>query len=693
MADIFISYARADRDKIEKLASALEAEGYSVWWDRQIIGGSEFADDIERELATAKAVIVGWSDAGSKSKWVKDEASIAADASKLIAVSLDGADPPIGYRQYHCLDLKSWKGASDEGAFVDVARAAAARIKGETPPAAQFDRDGAQRNPAKVLIAAGTLALAAMAAGWYFINSNANAPTTDIVQEPVTSISEKSIAVLPFKTLSNDESDEYFGKGVAEELLNALAKFPELRVAARTSTFSFEGQDIDLRDIGSQLGVAHVLEGSVRRSGERLRITAQLIRAEDSFHLWSNTYEKGAADIFEIEDEIVRDISRALEVRLGVGAGTGRASGEGVQPLAYEEYLRGLTLWGERDRNPENRLEALKAFQRATGFDPDFADAWAAIGIVGAYSYPFNVAMSAEDFRAMTEEAFDKTLALDPDNAAVHAGLVPWRLGQPDIGAAKSHMERALEIAPNRADTHYMAAIYWMAVGDTNNTDSAFQRAITLDPLNMIMRRTYAIFLSSIGRFEEAFAFNDECRLSQCLGEGFLAYGLYQAIYSGDANRIETWLPYYEKLEAIIATFPDARKPPPMFVMPAAISIATQRPDVDARVHTMRAYLADHLVAEDIGMWGPIVAPMVPADMLLDAIEAVMVSGEFVRTPQNMAPFYGTNPWPEEIIRHPRYRALWAKPGMAELAAARRTNGWEDGLPLPIDGGEGEDTK
>ena len=143
---------------------------------------------------------------------------------------------------------------------------------------------------------------------------------------------ERSIAVLPFVSLSNDDSDGYFGKGIAEELLNALAQFPDLRVAARTSAFSFEGKDIDLREIGEALGVAHVLEGSVRRSGERLRVTAQLIRASDGFHLWSEIFEREVTDIFVIQDEIVGELSRVLQFRLGVGVGAGRASGETTTP-------------------------------------------------------------------------------------------------------------------------------------------------------------------------------------------------------------------------------------------------------------------------------------------------------------------------------------------------------------------------
>ena len=602
----------------------------------------------------------------------------------MIAVSLDGADPPMGFRQYHCLDLSRWKGDAEGAAFQDVARTAAARIRGQAPPPAAFSRDGASRNPGKVLLIAGAAALIAIAGGWFFIAREAPERASASVETPAIQISEDSIAVLPFVALSEDESDQYFGKGVAEELLNALAKFPELKVAARTSAFSFEGKDADIREIADQLGVAHVLEGSVRRSDDRLRITAQLIRAEDGFHLWSDTYEKNAEDIFEIEDEIVREISRTLEIRLGVGAGSGRASGEGVNPRAYDEYLRALTLWGERDRAAGNRPNALKAFQNAAAFDPAFADAWAGIGVVGAYSFPFQFGVTRDELTELTETAFQKALALDPNNAIANAGLVLWSISKPDIDLAEKHLELAVSRSPNRADSHYVAAHYWMVIGDLERATAAFERALALDPLNMMMRRSYASYLSGIGRFDDAFAFNNKCYETRCLAEGFPAHAMFQAIYSDDAQRMQAWLPVYEKLEEFVLKLPPANMPTPMFAMPAAVSITMNRPDREARIAEARAYFEENVVREEIGMWGPILARALPAEAIIDSIESAVDHGALVGSASNVPPFFGTNPWPEEILRHPRYHALWERPGMAKLAAVRRANGWEDGLPLPI---------
>jgi TolB-like protein len=186
-----------------------------------------------------------------------------------------------------------------------------------------------------------------------------------------------SIAVLPFVNMSGDAENEYFSDGISEEILNVLAGIPELQVAARTSSFQFKGQDQDIPLIAQQLGVATVLEGSVRKQGERVRITAQLIAADSGFHLWSETYDRDLTDIFAIQDEIAAAIARALEVHLDVQS----ATGYGTEDLAaYDRYLRGMHLW--RLRTEASLLEAIDSFQSAIDADPEFARAY--VGMAGS---------------------------------------------------------------------------------------------------------------------------------------------------------------------------------------------------------------------------------------------------------------------------------------------------------------------
>ncbi len=293
------------------------------------------------------------------------------------------------------------------------------------------------------------------------------------------------MAVLPFEALSRDDSDAYFGKGIAEELLNSLARFPDLSVVARTSAFALDDAELGAVTVGERLGVAHIVRGSVRRAGERIRVTVQLVRTADGVSLWSNTYESNATDLFAIEDEIVREIARTMQVRLGVGAGAVRSSDAGVAPSAYEQYLQGLALWGDRMRRDDTRARALAAFERAVAFDPDFADAWAGIGIVGAFSAGSPLSRDRTAFKRRTANAFATALRLDENNALAHAGLAFWHVSQSiDIEAARHHLDRAMALAPNAAQTHYAAAAVHRALGDADRALAAYDRAIALDPLN-----------------------------------------------------------------------------------------------------------------------------------------------------------------------------------------------------------------
>jgi TolB-like protein/Tfp pilus assembly protein PilF len=421
MADIFISYARADRERVEKLAAALEAQGYSVWWDRHIAGGAEFSEAIEKELAAAKAVIVVWSADAIKSRWVKDEAVAAADAGKLIPLTIDGAPAPMGFRQFHLIDLSAWKNDASAAPFQDVSRAVKARVSGEhqvAPAAPVLTKALWTEHLLKPvpLAVVGVAVIAVIGAViWMSMRAPSSFATTDqssidrspqdeggVGGEGATANAtqnlhpeeaqravakdgdkvqapEKSIAVLPFADMSAAGDQAYFADGIAEEILNLLAKSSELKVAGRTSSFQFKGRNEDLRDIGKALGVATILEGSLRKSGERVRITAQLIRTSDGFHLWSETYDGDLSDIFALQEEIATAI--AAELRAPLGLDVGALAGERTQNLeAYEHYLAGMAQYAQRG---EALTEAIENFRAAVALDPEFAAAWA--GLANAY--------------------------------------------------------------------------------------------------------------------------------------------------------------------------------------------------------------------------------------------------------------------------------------------------------------------
>ncbi|NOX81414.1 MAG: TIR domain-containing protein [Alphaproteobacteria bacterium] len=411
MADIFISYARADRDRIEKLATALEVEDYSVWWDRHIAGGEEFSDEIEKQLAAAKAVIVVWSAEAIKSRWVKDEAVAAADAGKLIPVTIDGIAAPMGFRQFHLIDLSAWGNKTDSTPFQDLSRALTSTLTGERPAApAPTKTSWTDKFLKPVPLAAMGVAVVAVVGVLLWQGGNPSPsfearPSGLAPQDEGGEISEvntnphpevraeraskdgdnapppeKSIAVLPFADMSAAGDQAYFADGIAEEILNLLAKSPELKVTGRTSSFQFKGRNEDLRVIGKALGVATILEGSLRKAGERVRITAQLIRTSDGFHLWSETYDGDLTDIFALQEEIATAI--AAELRAPLGLDVGALAGERTQNLeAYEHYLAGMAQYAQRG---DALIEAIENLRAAVALDPDFAAAWA--GLANSYT-------------------------------------------------------------------------------------------------------------------------------------------------------------------------------------------------------------------------------------------------------------------------------------------------------------------
>ena len=355
MADVFVSYVSEDRAIAEKISRGLEGAGFSVWWDRHIHGGVGFRKEIDRQLGAAKVVVVLWSAASLDSEWVCDEAQQARDENKLIPLRLDGVQPPLGFRQAQSLDFSGWNGDPTVGAFaalVDSARDFVGRPPTDAPlavlPTAAPKR-GRWRGTRMIVggVAVVSLALAYFGVDKFWLSKPvateqpvaAVAPT---VAPAATAIPEKSIAVLPFTDMSEKKDQEYLADGMAEEIMNLLAQVPDLLVPARTSSFYFKGKQTKIPDIARELGVVNVLEGSIRRSGDHLRVTAQLVRADNGYHLWSETYDRELRDVFKVQDDIANAVVQALQIKL-MGGELSRRKG-GTQNLeAYQLYLRAVS--------------------------------------------------------------------------------------------------------------------------------------------------------------------------------------------------------------------------------------------------------------------------------------------------------------------------------------------------------------
>ena len=319
----------------------------------------------------------------------------------------------------------------------------------------------------------------------------------------------ESIAVLPFVNMTGDAEDEYLADGMAEELLNALVRIEGLKVASRTSAFAFKGSAIDARAIGDSLGVETVLEGSVRRSDQVLRVTAQLIDASDGFHLWSETYDRAPADLLEIQDDLTEQIVAALSVQLGsdaADAATGVASRGTRSPEAFDHYLQGRHFWNKR--YPEDMRIAVGLFEEAIEADSTFGVAYAAIA--ETYAVP---AGWGDDPRASMDEA-DRyarmALAIDPTLAQAHASL-GWTamFRDLDLATSEQHFVRALELDPEYPTTYQWYSEILAATDRRAEAVRMVRAAESLDP-TYIIRYNVARILYLTGRYEDAVRKADE---------------------------------------------------------------------------------------------------------------------------------------------------------------------------------------
>jgi adenylate cyclase len=298
---------------------------------------------------------------------------------------------------------------------------------------------------------------------------SASIPPATASRAASTAAAGPSIAVLPFVDMSASRDNEYFSDGLTEELLNSLAKIRTLKVAGRTSSFAYKGKDVDLRVIGKALGVAHVLEGSVRKAGNRLRITAQLVSAADGYHLWSETYDRDMTDVFAIQSDIAEQVAQAMQVTL-LGEDRARMQAGGTtDPEAHNDYLRGRYFMNLGSREDTLR-KAVASFEKALARDPDYAQAW--IGLGGTWAWIMaNGWSSVEESRSHIQRAAD----------------------------------RARQLAPNLAGGYFLQSTL-LAFVDLNWAEalSMAERAVALEPANSEVLRRYAYITNVIGRHDEA---------------------------------------------------------------------------------------------------------------------------------------------------------------------------------------------
>jgi TolB-like protein len=502
----FVSYASADRAMAEALSAYLERRGIRCWMaPRDVPAGALYADAIVRAINDSSALLLLLSRASIGSSHVGKELERASSKRKrIIAVRLDEA--PLTPAFEYFLSESQWVDVPAEQREVAFARLVQALSSGAAQPTAAPPAPPAAsaapaapaappaRRPWRRGAAFGGLALAVVLAGgllaWSLHRARVPPAATD-----------KSIAVLPFADMSERHDQEYFADGMAEQILDLLAKIPSLKVIARTSSFQFKGRSEDVRVIGEKLGVATLLEGSVRKAGDRLRITAQLVRASDGSHLWSEVYDREIRDVFRTQDEIADAVVAALRVSL-LGSSAAQRPPPTSNTEAYALYLQGLALW--QRYTAADSLQARECFLRATALDPNFALAWAALSTAYTDDFVFGGRDPFAVARERIETTARRSLAIDPRLAAAHVALANLGFIDYDIAASARELRTALDLEPDNLaaldDSIYVA----ITVGHLDEAERLARRLIERDPLSADQYRGLATALWFKGRTAEA---------------------------------------------------------------------------------------------------------------------------------------------------------------------------------------------
>jgi len=475
MSDVFVSYARSSEEQAKQVEEALRCAGYSVWRDAELPAHRGYAEVIEERLKAAKAVIVLWSAEAAKSHWVRAEADSAREAGTLVQASVDGAAPPIPFNQIQFAALKGWTGESDHSGWKKLLASVAELL----------EEPGESQAKSKPLA------------------------------------NKTAICILPFANMSGDAEQEYFSDGISEDITTDLSKISALEVIARNTAFQFKGQSVDVCDVARKLGVSHVLEGSVRKVGNRVRITAQLIDGATGGHLWADRYDRDLTDIFQIQDEISKSIVDALRIKLLPQEKKAIEQRGTTNVEAYKLYLLARQYWLTGNHGDPRREErVMRICSRAVQLDAHYAQAWALLAIAQSnlrYNFGHEVddgfvaahtALSIDPGvgeahcaiarryeeqgrHAEAEEEIEQALRLAPDSWEVNKEAARLRKVRREFDAAARHYEKALEVMDNDFHAWAILATCAQALGDKDRVQqcaakmvSEAERALQQDPSN-----------------------------------------------------------------------------------------------------------------------------------------------------------------------------------------------------------------
>jgi adenylate cyclase len=557
MADVFISYARSDKARVAPLVAAIEAQGWSVWWDPEIAAGQLFDDQIETELNAAKCVVVVWTPTSVASRWVRGEAREAADRGILVPVRFDEARLPMDVRALHTTDLDQWGNDATSPSFQEVLRAVRSMLA----------RNGA--------------ALADRAIFGLAPAPSAATPT------------RVSICVLPFTNMSGDAEQEYFSDGISEDIITDLSKVSSLAVVSRNTAFGFKGKNVDIAQITKQLKATYVLEGSVRKAAGRVRITAQLIEGSKDNHVWAERYDRDLSDIFALQDEISQAIVKALRLKL-LPEEKKAIQQRGTNNLeAYNLYLMARQFSVTGNYGNVRRCEAIiRLCRSATEIDPQYATAWALMSVAqAALKFYFNgpgdgglaaaeralsldtnlAEAHAAKGRVLTSEGryeeahveIEAALRLDPESFEVNSAAARLCFTQNRLPEAIKFYEKAAALMESDFSSVSLLTTCYKAIGDMESMRQAARRTLaraekitTQEPDNGLALGYVVSSLCNLGEAERAkdlakramlldpdnltMRYNFACGFAQ-LGEFEMALDLLGPVFERDAAETVNW--------------------------------------------------------------------------------------------------------------------------------------------------------
>ena len=428
MGHVFVSYARSDEDLAAEVADGLREAGYEVWRDDELPAHRAYAEVIEERIKGASAVVVLWSAEAAKSQWVRAEADTARSALTLVQATLDGTIPPLPFNQIQCADLKSWDG--------------------------QRTSSGWRKLAASVAELAG--------------------PLQSKGEERRTTSSDLSICVLPFQNMSGDAEQEYFSDGISEDITTDLSKVSALEVIARNTAFTFKGQSVNVCEVARKLGVTHVLEGSVRKVGDRVRITAQLIDGRSGGHVWAERFDRDLTDIFTIQDEISKAIVAALKIKLLPQEKKAIEQRGTNNPEAYNLYLLARQYWITGNHGDCRREErVMRICSRALEIDPYYAQAWALLAIAQS-SLRFGFGRDVDDGFAAANSA----IAIDPTIAEAHLPMFKRLQERRRFDEATEQLETAIRLGPESWEVNKEAGRYFLSKRDVASAIRHYEKAV-----------------------------------------------------------------------------------------------------------------------------------------------------------------------------------------------------------------------